>query len=122
MSGIADANLVLAVINRKDALHARGLAHLRRHRGLRVPLSVGIELLLIAKKHGHAYLELLRAVERHFDVEDRAVLHTAAEALDAEEVRAVFDAVHLAEALHRGEAVHTADRALTGTAFPTVAF
>lgn len=122
MSGIADANLVLAVINPEDALHRRGAAHLREQRGLRVPLSVGIELLLIAKKHGHVYLELLRAVERHFEVGDRAVLYTAAEALDTGEVRTVFDAVYLAEALHRSERLHTADEDLLATAFPTTAF
>jgi predicted nucleic acid-binding protein len=122
MSGIADANLVLAVINPKDALHRRGTDHVREHRSVQVPFSVGIELLLIAKKHGHAYLELLRAVEACFEVERRAVLFTAAEALDTGEVRTVFDAVHLAEALHRGERLHTADEDLWATAFPTTAF
>ena len=122
MTGIADANLVLAAVNDKDALHARAARHLAAHRDLAVPYSVGIELLLIAKKHGVSHVELLAAAEEHFTLENADVLYTAAEALDAKEVATVFDAVHLSDAFHRKEALHTADKALVKSAFPTEAF
>ena len=122
MSGTADANLVLAAINPDDALHARATRHLAAHRDVVVPYSVGIELLLIAKKHKLGHVELLAAAEERFTLENADVLYTAAEALDAREVGTVFDAVHLADAFHRKEALHTADKALVRSAFPTEPF
>lgn len=122
MSGTADANLVLAAINPGDALHLRAMRHLDAHRSLAVPFSVGLELLLIAKKHGLSHVELLAAAEERFTLENADVLYTAAEALDAKEVGTVFDAVHLADAFHRGEKLHTADAALLKSAFPTEPF
>lgn len=50
------------------------------------------------------------------------VLRTAAEALGTGEITTVFDAVHLADALHRHGALHTADQALQRSAFPTESF
>ena len=122
MTSLADANLVLGALNPQDALHERAARHLAAHRGLLVPFSVGIELLLIAKKHGVGHVQLLAAAEGLFELEKADVLYTAAEALDAREVSTVFDAVHLADALHRGGKLHTADGALLKGAFPTEGF
>lgn len=118
----ADVNLVLAVILPNDALRGRAIKHLRRSGRLVVPMSAGIELMLICKRFAMGYVETLGATERHFDLEGRDVLYTAAQALDAGEVATVLDAVHLADALHRGGRLHTADAALHETAFPTEAF
>lgn len=122
MSGTADANLIIAAINEQDALHARAQAHLARHAELLVPFSVGIELLFVARKHGRQYLELIEMANERFEVEGIGVLRTAAEALDTGEVTTVFDAVHLADALHRHGALHTADQVLHRSAFPTEPF
>lgn len=67
-------------------------------------------------------MESLGAAESHFALEGRKVLYTAAEALDSGEVQTVFDAIHLADAFHRGTALHTADARLLKTPFPTVRF
>ncbi len=122
MTDTADLNLVLAVIKPQDALRERALRHLRSRRRLLVPFSVAIELLFVAKRFRMGLVQSLGAAEAHFDVENRDVLYTAAEALDAGEIGTVFDAIHLADAFHRRAALHTADEALLRTAFPAVAF
>lgn len=122
MTDTADLNLVLAVIKPADALRDRALRHLRSRGRLTVPFSVALELLFVAKRFRFGFVESLGAVEAHFDLEHREVLYTAAEALDSGEVSIVFDAVHLADAFHRGGALHTADRGLLRTSFPTVSF
>lgn len=119
----ADLNLVLAVIKKRDALKGRATRHLDQlGEPLLVPFPVGIELLFICKRHGLGYVDALGAAENRFELEDREVLYTAAEALDAEEVPTVFDAVHLADAFHRRGALHTADRKLLEGPFPTEPF
>jgi len=116
----ADLNLVLAVIKPTDALRERALRHLGSRRRLLVPFSVAIELLFVAKRFRMGFVQSLGAAEAYFDVENRDVLYTAAEALDAGEVETVFDAVHLADAFHRGAVLHTADEALLRTVFPAI--
>jgi predicted nucleic acid-binding protein len=118
----ADLNLILAVIKPRDALRERAMRHVRGEESLLIPFSVGIELLFVAKRFGLGFVASLGAAEAHFQVESRDLLFTAAEALDSGEVATVFDAVHLADAFHRGGALHTADRALQRTSFPTVPF
>ena len=122
MTDTADLNLVLAVIKPTDALRDRALRHLRSRGRLLVPFSVAIELLFVAKRFRMGFVQSLGAAEAHFDIENRDVLYTAAEALDAGEVETVFDAVHAADAFHRGAALHTADEALLRTAFPTIGY
>ncbi len=122
MTDTADLNLVLAVIKTEDALRARAIAHLRSRERLLVPFSVGLELLFVAKRFRLGFVESLGAAEALFDVERREVLYTAAEALDSGEVPTVFDAVHLADAFHRGGCLHTADERLLRTDYPTVRF
>ncbi len=121
MSDTADLNLVLARILPGDALHARAVKHLSAVQPV-VPFSVGLELLFVAKRFDFTCVEALGAVEAHFQVEGRGVLLTAAEALDTGEVKTVFDAVHLADALHRGGVLHTADKQLLNGPYPTAAF
>lgn len=122
MTETADLNLVLAIIKPEDALRERARAHLRSRARLRVPFSVGLELLFVAKRFRLGFVESLGAAEAHFDVERREILYTAAEALDSGEVPTVFDAVHLADAFHRGGRLHTADERLLRSDFPTVRF
>lgn len=122
MSGLADLNLVLAALQSDDALHRRARDHLAREGRLTIPLSVGIELLLGARSRKTRCIDALTACDPWFEVEARDVLATAAVALDERRVASVFDAVHLAEALHRGERLHTADEALLRTRFPTTGF
>lgn len=123
MTDTADLNLVLAVLLPDDALEERAAAHLADLGAAPlVPFSVGIELLFICKKHGLGYVEALGAAEGRFDVEGRDVLYTAAQALDDGDVPTVFDAVHAADAMHRGGRLHTADRRLVEGPFPTVQF
>lgn len=122
MTDTADLNLVLAAIKPKDALRDRALHHLRFRDRLLVPFSVALELLFVAKRFRLGFVESLGAAEGHFYLENRDVLYTAAEALDSGEVTTVFDAVHLADALHRGAALHTADEKLLRTSFSTVRF
>lgn len=122
MTDTADLNLVLATIKPADALRDRALRHLRTSGRLLVPFSVGMELLFVAKRFALGFVESLGAAEAHFDLENRDVLYTAAEALDAGDVGTVFDAVHLADALHRGGALHTADGELLRTTFATVPY
>lgn len=122
MTDTADLSLVLAVIKPEDALRNRALRHLRGLGRLLIPLSVALELLFVAKRFRLGFVESLGAAEAHFDLENRRVLYTAAEALDSGEVTTVFDAVHLADAFHRGAALHTADARLLRTSFSTVPF
>jgi predicted nucleic acid-binding protein len=122
MTGLADACLVIAALQEEDALHERAARHLAREGRLVVPLSAGIELLLGAHRRGRRCVEVLAVCEDAFELESRDVLMTAARALDDGSVKGVFDAVHLAEALHRGTALHTADAALLRTRFPTAPF
>ncbi|HLB67099.1 MAG TPA: PIN domain-containing protein [Thermoplasmata archaeon] len=122
MTDTADLNLVLAAIKPKDALRDRALRHLRSQGRLLIPFSVALELLFIAKRFRFGFVESLGAAEAFFDLENRDVLFTAAETLDSGEVATVFDAVHLADAFHRGAALHTADAGLRRTSFPTVGF
>lgn len=122
MTGLADLNLVLARIIQGDALHGRARAHLQDHPTLRMPFSVGIELLFVCRRFDLHHVEALGAAQAHFEVENPEVLYAAAHALDEGEVPTVFDAVHLAEAHHRGTALHTADERLQGSSFPTTPF
>lgn len=121
MTGLADADLVAAIVKSKDHLKARATKHLATVQ-VRVPFSVGIELLFVAKKHGIAYVDFLGAASVHFDVDNIDVLLTAAEALDAGEIGTVFDAVHAAQALLDGVTLHTTDRRLLASPFPTQRF
>lgn len=122
MKGLADANLVLAVIKPTDALRARAKRHLEQHGRLTVPFSVGIELLLIARKHAIEPGDLIDMADAHFDLENRAVLDLAADALAEGELQGAFDAVHAAEAFLRGTRLHTADDRLLRSAYPTASF
>ena len=122
MTDNADLNLVLAVIKPTDAHRDRALRHARSRQRLLVPFSVAIELLFVAKRFRMGFVESLGAAEAHFEVENREVLYTAVEALDAGEIETVFDAIHVADAFHRGAAPHTADEALLRTAFPTIGY
>lgn len=122
MRETADLNLVLAVVAPRDPLRERALTHLSKSGPLLVPFSVGIELLFVAKRFGLDYVDAIGAAGTHFDVENEDVLLTAAEALRDEDVGTVFDAVHLADAYHRGGTLHTADRGLHRTDFPTVGY
>ena len=122
MTDTADLNLVLAVIKRSDALRPRALRHLRSRGRLLIPFSVAVELLFLSKRFRMGFVESLGAAEAFFDVESRDILYTAAEALDSGEVATVFDAIHMADAFHRGGALPTADEQLHRTAFPTVRF
>lgn len=121
-AGLADANLVIAALIEGDALHNRATEHLECHGRLTVPLSVSIELLLGARSRGTSCVEALAAWDARFEVEHRAVLYAAAEALDERAVPSVFDAVHLAEAALRGTTLHTADERLHRSSFPTTRF
>lgn len=120
--GFADTNLVIAAIDPHDALHPRALRHLRSVGRLKVPFSVGIEILLVARKRGIGYGRILDAVDARFEIEERDVLLTAADAMDEGDVATPFDAVHLAHAFHRGGRLHTADDRLLQGPYPTRGF
>lgn len=122
MNDTADLNLVLGRILPDDDLHVRATAHLESHENLLVPFSVGVELLFVAHRFDLGRVEALGAAEAHFEVASAEVLYTAAEALDAGEIETVFDAIHLADALHRSGRLHTADETLQASAFDTAAF
>lgn len=121
MIGYADTNLVLAAIAPRDALHKRAMRHLAGRR-LTVPFSVGMELLLIARKHGYAPDYLLDVVDLHFDLQERDVLLLAADALAEGTIATTFDAVHLAAARMANTQLHTADQELLSSEFPTEPF
>jgi hypothetical protein len=122
MTGHADANLVLATIKPDDALAERAKSHLVKTGTLQVPFAVGIELLLIAKKHRLLHEEVIDLAEAQFEVERLATLRTAARCLDEGRIKTVFDAVHAAESFHAGTTLHTADKSLLASGFPTVGF
>lgn len=122
MTGLADASLVIAALQPRDALHARAVEHLRVHGRLLVPMTVAVELLLGTRARKGSCVDLITAAELHFDIEGREVLLIAAAALDDGTVATVFDSLHLAEALSRGSSLHTADDDLLRTDFPTVPF
>lgn len=121
MTDFADADLVVAIVKPTDHLKVRAQRHLQTHR-LRIPFSVGIELLFVARKHGASCGDFLGAAQHSFDLEDADVLLAAAEALDAAELTTVFDAVHAAQALVSGVKLHTTDRRLLASEFPTQTF
>ncbi len=117
----ADADLVLAIVKPHDHLKAR--AQQRCSAGpLRVPFSVGIELLFVARKFDAPCVDLLGAASRHFHVEQLDILLSAAEALDTGELGTVFDAVHAATALAQGRTLWTTDRKILDSAFPARAW
>lgn len=118
----ADTNLVLALIKPEDALSERGRRHMVKHGPLRMPYAVGIELLLIAKKHKLRHEEIIDLAEAHFDVEGLLTLRTAARCLDRGILTTVFDAIHAADAYHANTRLHTADQRLLNSTFPTTAF
>ncbi len=122
MNGSADTNLVLALINADDALHERARRHVATAGRLRMPLSVGIELLQVARKKDLPALELLGHAARDFDVDQLDLLAIAAKSMARGEVTSPMDAVHLADAFLHGTPLHTADRKLQKTAFPTMAW
>jgi hypothetical protein len=122
MTGHADANLVLAVIKPGDALADRGKRHVSKFSSLEVPFAVGIELLLIAKKHKLLHEEVIDLAEEHFEVERLETLRTAARCLDKGRIKTVFDAVHAADAFHAKTTLHTADERLLASGFPTTRF
>ena len=122
MNDVADLNFVLAVILPEDPLKARAERRLSEHARLTIPFSVGVELLMVAKRFDLGCVAALGAASGRFDVEEQQVLATAAEALDSGEIGTVFDAVHCAEAYHRGVRLHTADDELLRSAFPTRKF
>jgi predicted nucleic acid-binding protein len=122
MTQLADTNLVIAALQEGDLLHERARRHLAEHPGLVVPLSVGIELLLGAHKRGGRCVDVLAVCEDHFRLESRDVLLSAERALGRGIVKTVFDAVHLADALHRQGSLHTADEKPHRTSFPTTPF
>ncbi|MHB1260737.1 MAG: PIN domain-containing protein [Thermoplasmatota archaeon] len=113
---------MLAIIKPGDALADRGKRHLSRSGRLHVPFAVGIELLLIAKKHKLLHEEVVDLTEEHFEVERLETLRTAARCLDKGRIKTVFDAVHAAEAFHAGTTLHTADERLLASGFPTTRF
>lgn len=119
--GLADADLVAAIVKPTDHLKRRAEAHLRKF-ALTVPFSVGIELLFVAKKHGISYVDFLGAASTHFDIDRVDVLLAAAEALDNGEIGTVFGAVHASQALLDGIRLHTTDAKLLASAFPTSTF
>lgn len=122
MTGHADANLVLAIIKPGDALAERGKRHLSRSGPLQIPYAVGIELLLIAKKHQLLHEEVVDLAEEHFEVERLETLRTAARCLDKGRIKTVFDAIHAADAFHAKTNLHTADERLLASGFPAVRF
>lgn len=122
MDDLADLNLVLAAILPQDALKPRAEAHLARRALLRVPFSVGVELLLVCRRFGMPATAAVGAAGARFGVENIDVLLSAAAMLDEGDVKTVFDALHVAEALVRGVRLHTADAALLLPELPTVGF
>lgn len=120
MPGSADTNLVLAAVDALDSLHARARKHLQANGPLRVPVSVGIELLQVAYKRRENAVGLLAQAARDFDVDAFDLLAIAARSMDRG--MTPMDAVHLADAVLRREPLHTADKRLHKTPLPTVAW
>ncbi len=119
--GLADADLVTAIVKATDHLKRRAQAHLKDN-AVTVPFSVGIELLFVAKKHGVGFVAFLGAASTHFEIDRVDVLLAAAEALDKQEISTVFDAVHASQALLDGTRLHTTDARLLRSPFPTATF
>ena len=122
MAGSADTNLVLALLNREDALHARAQRHLAGKPRLRIGWSVAAELFLLLHRRGFPYKAFLDQVDEHFDLEHKDVLYLAAHTLDERLLRTPLDALHAAEAFLRHDTLHTADGELLASSFPTAAF
>ncbi len=114
----ADADLVTAIVKRRDHLKKRAEAV----QGLRVSFGVGIELLFVARKHDIPCVDFLGAAARRFTIENQDILFTAAEALDNEEISTVFDAIHASTAFHAGTVLVTTDKKLQASPFPTKGF
>jgi predicted nucleic acid-binding protein len=121
MTDTADLNLVLAIILPQDRLKSRTEAHLASGKRLLVPLTVGIELIAVAHKHGLRPVEAVGAVTGRFEVEKKELLFAAAQAIESGELT-TFDALHAADAYIRGVRLHTADKKLRESAFPTTGF
>lgn len=119
---LADLNLVLAIVKEEDALRRRALAYMKAHPRPSMTFATGIELLLWCRKHRLHYVDYLDRALESFEGEKPEVLRTAAQALHDGSVASPFDAVHLAEALHRGVPLATADEALWRTRFPVEKF
>lgn len=119
---LADLNLVLAVIKEEDALKARAAKFVRTRGDLIMTFATGIELLLWCRKHRLHFVDYVDRALESFPSERPEVLRTAAQALHEGQVTSPFDAVHLADALHRGTTLATADEALWKTRFPTERF
>lgn len=119
---LADLNFVLASIKADDALKKRAEKHARALGKPAVTFATGIELLFWCRKHGAPFLDYVERCALEFDLEKRDVLLAAAHALQEEGLASPFDAVHLAEALHRDVKLVTADEKLWRSRFPTRPF
>lgn len=122
MTILADLNLVLAVLKEDDALKERAHRFLAGKARPIVTSAVGLELLLWCRKHRLSYVDWLDQTLERFEVENAPVLLTAAQALREGRVASPFDAVHVAEALHRSAPLATADEALWKSGFPIERF
>jgi len=122
MTDHADLNLVLAHLKAADALKARAEKHLRAAGRPLVTFAVGVELLFWCRKHGLSPLDYAERCVTTFEVEGGDVLLAAAHAMEREGVTSPFDAVHLAEAMHRGARLVTADERLLKSKYPTLAY
>ncbi|MHB8633910.1 MAG: hypothetical protein ACYDBQ_08110 [Thermoplasmatota archaeon] len=120
-AGLADADLVTAIVKTSDYLKRRAEGHLAKD-DVTVPFSVGIELLFVAQKHGLSYVDFIGAASTHFTIDRVDVLLTAAEALDNAEIATVFDAVHASQALVDETTLHTTDQKILASPFPTTRF
>src|SRR5687768_15657527 len=96
---VADLSLVLALIKVDDALKQRAHDHMRGRPRMVMPLSVGIELLVIARRDGIDPVAAVGACQAWFDVEGSDLLATASQLIVDGDARTPFDAVHLATAL-----------------------
>ncbi|GEM_PF-4606918 len=119
---LADLNLVLAHLKQADALKARAEKHLRAAGAPLVTFAVGIELLLWCRKHSLSPLDFVERCVTTFEVEGSDVLLAAAYAMERDGIASPFDAVHLAEAMHRRARLVTADDRLLRSKYPTLAY
>ncbi len=122
MAGSADANLLVASVYADDALHTRATAHLQRVDRLRATVPAVLEAFIAVRRKGGSQQALIADLAKRFDIEQQAVLETAARALDEGLIGTPFDAYHAAEALLRGERLHTADKELLASEFPTIRY
>ncbi|MHB8585056.1 MAG: PIN domain-containing protein [Thermoplasmatota archaeon] len=109
MTRLADLNLVLTTLKDEDKLKRRAMDFLAKNDPPTVTSAVGLELLLWCRKHRPSYIDWTDRMIGTFPVENSAVLLTAAQALKEGETTSPFDAMHMAEALHRGQPLVTAD-------------